>query len=697
MNLPTEPPMGNAAEPRTDGGETATPGAGALAEQDAADIAKSIASKEEAEAAALGESDERGEALSEEPPEPNADASDDEAEDADDAPEPVAPAAPFDPSDVIKHLTQKPGVYRMLDGAGNVIYVGKARNLRRRVASYFQGGRAQDGKTIAMVRSISGVEVTVTRTDVEALLLEYNLIKQHRPRFNVVLRDDKSYPYIMLDETLGFPRLKFYRGPRTIKAKLFGPYASAGAVRETLNQLQKVFQLRQCEDSYFENRSRPCLQHQIERCSAPCVGLISAEDYARDLEHAVLFLQGQSDVVIDTLGERMEQAAASLSYERAAQYRDQLAKLNNVQSQQLMARTAGDFDAVGLAEDHGIPCVAVLYCRGGRSLGSRNYFPKVAKGGAEEDEVIRAFLLQYYGGREAPKEILVSRPVPEAATLAELLTAQSGHKVAIKARVRGDRARWVEMAVTNARHGAALRYQASASYDSQLEALAQALELPGAPRRLECFDISHTGGEATVASCVVFGTEGPLKSDYRRFNIEGIAAGDDYGAMNQALTRRYARVKQGEVPMPDVLFVDGGPGQLAQALQVLGELQISGLRVVGVAKGLDRKPGRESLYLPERDAPLHLPPSSPALHLIQQLRDEAHRFAITGHRARRQKARTRSPLEDIRGLGPKKRRDLLRQFGGLQAVTRAGIDDLMRVRGISRQLADAIYEHFHAD
>jgi excinuclease ABC subunit C len=660
-----------------------------------AELSEPVAPTEEAEDAALGELDERGEGLSGEPPEPNAD----ESQDADDedGPEPVAPVAPFDPGDLIKHLTNKPGVYRMLDGAGNVIYVGKARNLRRRVASYFQGGRAQDGKTIAMVRSIAGVEVTVTRTDVEALLLEYNLIKQHRPRFNVVLRDDKSYPYIMLDESLGFPRLKFYRGPRTSKAKLFGPYASAGAVRETLNQLQKVFQLRQCENSYFENRSRPCLQHQIERCSAPCVGLISAEDYARDLEHAVLFLQGQSDVVIENLGERMEQAAASLSYERAAQYRDQLAKLNNVQSQQLMARTVGDFDAVGLAEDHGIPCVAVLYCRGGRSLGSRSYFPKVAKGGAEEDEIIRAFLLQYYGGREAPKELLVIRPVPEAAALAELLTAQSGHKVAIKARVRGDRARWVEMAVTNARHGAALRYQASASYESQLAALAEALDLPAAPSRLECFDISHTSGEATVASCVVFGSEGPLKSDYRRFNIEGVAAGDDYGAMTQALERRYARVKKGEVPMPDVLFIDGGPGQLAQALRVLEELQISGLRVVGVAKGLDRKPGRESLYFPERDAPLHLPPSSPALHLIQQLRDEAHRFAITGHRARRQKARTRSPLEDIRGLGPKKRRDLLRQFGGLQAVTRAGIDDLMRVRGISRQLAESIYEHFHAD
>jgi excinuclease ABC subunit C len=607
----------------------------------------------------------------------------------------AAAAEPFDPAATIRHLTHRPGVYRMLDAGGAVIYVGKARDLRRRVATYFQGSRAHDAKTYAMVRTVAGIEVTVTRTEVEALMLEYNLIKQHRPRFNVVLRDDKSYPYIRLDTEHAFPRLKFYRGPRTAKGRLFGPYPSAGAVRETLNQLQKLFQLRSCEDSYFENRSRPCLQHQIERCTAPCVGLIGAEDYARDLEHAVLFLQGQSDVVTARLAERMEQAAAALQFERAAQYRDQLAKLKNVQSEQIIARSRGDFDAVGLAEDHGIYCVAVMFFRGGRSLGSRNFFPKAGKG-AEEDEVIRAFLLQYYGGREAPKEILVSRAVPDAAVLGAMFSEQSGHRVAVKSRVRGDRARWVEMAVTNARHGAELRYQSSASTEAQLEALTEALELDELPSRLECFDISHTGGEATVASCIVFGPEGPLKSDYRRFNIEGVAAGDDYGAMQQALTRRYARVKKGEVPMPDVLFIDGGPGQLAQALGVLRELQIEGVRVVGVAKGLDRKPGRESLYFPERSEPLRLPPSSPALHLIQQLRDEAHRFAITGHRARRQKARTRSPLEDIPNLGPKRRRELLRQFGGLQALARAGIDDIERVKGISRQLAEAIYEHLHS-
>jgi excinuclease ABC subunit C len=607
-----------------------------------------------------------------------------------------APATTFDPATVLKHLTHRPGVYRMLDAAGTVIYVGKARDLKRRVTSYFQGSRAHDAKTIAMVRGIAAVEVTVTRTEVEALMLEYNLIKEHRPRFNVMLRDDKSYPYILLETEHRFPRLSFYRGPRTSKGRLFGPYPNAGSVRESLNQLHKLFQLRQCEDSYFENRSRPCMQHQIERCTAPCVGLISEEDYAKDLEHAVLFLEGQSDVITARLAERMEQASAQLHFERAAQYRDQLARLKNVQSQQLMARSSGEFDAVGMAEDHGIVCIALMFFRGGRSLGTRSFFPKLVKG-ADDDEIMRAFLLQYYGGREAPKEILVSRPVPEAAALAELLSTRSNRKVEIRSRVRGDRARFVEMAVTNARHSAELRYQAGASYERQLEDLCVVLGLDQPPARLECFDVSHTAGEATVASCVVFGPEGPLKSDYRRFNIADVAPGDDYGAMTQVLTRRYARVQKGEVPMPDVVFIDGGPGQLARAIAVMQELGLPASRLVGVAKGQDRKPGRESLYLPDNTDPLRLPPSAPALHLIQQLRDEAHRFAITGHRARRQKTRTRSPLEEIAGLGPKKRRELLKQFGGLQALTRAGIDDLQRVKGISRQLAEAIYERFHAD
>ncbi|HEY8518966.1 MAG TPA: excinuclease ABC subunit UvrC [Gammaproteobacteria bacterium] len=600
----------------------------------------------------------------------------------------------FDPRELLRHLTNRPGVYRMVDASGTVIYVGKARNLRRRVASYFSG-RAHDAKTSAMLRQVANVEVTVTRTESEALMLEYNLIKRHRPRFNVVLRDDKSYPYILLNTDHPFPRLSFYRGPRTKKGRLFGPYPSAGAVRESLSQLQKLFQIRDCEDSFFENRSRPCLQYQLKRCTAPCVGLISREDYARDLEHAVLFLQGDEDAVTERLVARMEQAAADLAFERAAQYRDQLAKLKQVQSQQLITGAKGDFDVVALASEGGIPCVAVMFFRGGRSLGTRNFFPKTA--GADDDEIIRAFLLQYYGGREAPKEILVSRPVPDAEAIAAMLSEQAGRPVQIRWRLRGDRARWVEMALTNARHGAELRARSSATMEAQLDALAEALRLAERPQRLECFDISHMGGESTVASCVVFNQEGPLKSDYRRFNITGVAAGDDYGALAQALTRRYSRIKKGEGVLPDVLFIDGGRGQLSQAVAVMNELGIEGVRLVAVAKGEGRKPGRETLHLREREAPLRLLPSSPALHLVQQLRDEAHRFAITGHRARRAKRQTSSPLEEIPGLGPKRRRELLRQFGGLQAVARASVDDLARVKGISKQLAESIYHHLHAD
>jgi excinuclease ABC subunit C len=604
-------------------------------------------------------------------------------------------AETFDPQTLLKHLTHRPGVYRMLDANGQVVYVGKARDLRRRVSSYFSG-RAQDAKTLALVRTVADIEVTVTRTEAEALMLEYNLIKQHKPRYNVLLRDDKSYPYIHIGTDQDFPRLAFYRGARTKKGRLFGPYPSAAAVRETLNQLQKLFQIRQCEDSYFANRSRPCLQYQIQRCTAPCVGLIGKDDYRRDVENAILFLQGDSEAVTQRLAERMEQASAALQYERAAQYRDQLAKLRNVQSQQLMSRSKGNFDVIGVASAQGIYCVAVMFFRGGRSLGSRNFFPRLVEG-ATEEEVARAFLLQYYGGREAPSEILVSREVPDGEAIAEMLSERSGHRVQVKWRVRGDRARWVEMALTNAGHGVELQSKSTATLAAQYEALAEALDLDEVPNRLECFDISHTSGQETVGSCVVFGPEGPLKSDYRRFNIKDIEAGDDYAAMNQVLRRRYARVADGEAPVPDVVLIDGGRGQLAQAVAVLRDLQLTQIRLVGVAKGEGRKPGRESLHRPERPAPLKLPPSSPALHLIQQLRDEAHRFAITGHRSRRLKRQTGSPLEEIQGLGPKRRRELLYQFGGMQAVARAGVDDLARVKGISRRLAQSIYERFHAD
>jgi excinuclease ABC subunit C len=600
----------------------------------------------------------------------------------------------FEPAAVLRHLTHRPGVYQMIDRNGVVIYVGKARDLQRRVGSYFSG-RAKDAKTMAMVRLIADVQVTVTRTESEALMLEYNLIKRHKPRFNVVLRDDKSYPYIYVNTEHEFPRLAFYRGARKRIGRLFGPYPSAGSVRETLSQLQKLFQLRDCEDSYFANRSRPCLQHQIGRCTAPCVGLIAKEDYRRDVEHAMLFLQGRNEAVTESMAARMEQASAELKFERAAQYRDQLAKLKQVEAQQVIHSVGGDLDALGLSAEHGVFCVCVVSFRGGRLLGSRNYFPE-AQAGAGQDEVIRAFLLQYYyGGREAPPDIIVSRSVPEADALAAMLSEQAGRRVQIRWRLRGDRARWVKMALTNARHGAELRHSASATLTRQLEALSEALEMDEVPERLECFDVSHTAGEETVAACVVFGLEGPLKSEYRRFNISGVIRGDDYGALAQALERRYARVKRGEAPMPDVLFIDGGQGQLARAMSVLTDLQLDQVRVVAVAKGPGRRAGHERLYIHGRDRALVLGPESPALHLVQQIRDEAHRFAIGAHRLRRGKRRTMSPLEAIEGLGPKRRQALLRQFGGLQAVSRAGVEELSRVRGISRQLAESIYQHFH--
>ena len=603
--------------------------------------------------------------------------------------------AAFDPNVFVDNLTQRPGAYQMLDAAGRVIYVGKAKNLRRRVASYF-GGRPQDAKTMAMVAKVADVRVTVTGTETEALMLEYNLIKRHKPRFNVLLRDDKSYPYIRVRVDQKFPQVTFYRGSRRAAGRLFGPYPSAGSVRETLNQLQKLFQVRQCEDSYFSHRQRPCLQYQIQRCRAPCVGLVSAEEYQRDVEHAMMFLQGHSESITKILVQRMESASGDLDFERAAQYRDQLAKLKSVESRQLVTRSRGDMDAIGLVCDQGVNCVAVMSFRGGRLLGSRSHYPRVASETLPE-EIMRAFLLQYYGRRESPHEILISHSVSDAGALAEMLSARAHRRVEIKHRVRGDRRAWVEMVLTNAAHAASLRKKSGAVIARQLRALAYSLKLGELPQRLACFDVSHTAGESAVASCVVFGPEGPLKSEYRRFNISGITGGDDYAAMTQALERWCGRLTKAEGTVPDVLFIDGGRGQLGAASSAVDELRSGGMRLVGVAKGPRRQPGRERLYLEDRRTPLKLESDSPALHLILQLRDEAHRFAIAGHRSRRQKRRAVSPLEGIPGVGPKRRRELLRQFGGLQGVTRAGVADLARVKGISRRLAKLIYEHVHSD
>ena len=606
----------------------------------------------------------------------------------------------FDSRTFLKTVPGKPGVYRMLDADGRVIYVGKASNLKKRVSSYFQKNLTSP-KTQVLVSRICDIQVTVTHTETEALLLENNLIKNLKPRYNVLYRDDKSYPYIYLSEQ-EFPRLGFHRGAQRAKGRYFGPYPSAGAVRETLNLLQKLFPVRQCEDSFYNNRSRPCLQYQIKRCTAPCVGLVTPARYQEDVRHAVMFLEGKSSAVIDELVRRMEQAATALEYENAARYRDQIASLRRVQEKQYISADNGDLDVVAATVEQGLGCVQVFTIRGGRNLGNRTYYPKLEAGPLESDDVatlLDSFLPQYYlrAGRSIPAEILLNQAVSEPDLLAQVLGEQSGHKVALRHRLRGQRARWVDLAQQNAQQALSMRLNSQASLLQRFEALQEALNLDEMPKRLECFDISHTMGEATVASCVVFDTNGPLKADYRRFNIKDITPGDDYAAMHQALSRRYRRLKEGEGKLPDILLIDGGKGQVKQAEDVMAELQISGVLLLGVAKGPERKPGLETLHLSGQEGEIILPADSVALHLIQQIRDEAHRFAITGHRQRRQRSRTTSPLEAIPGLGPKRRQLLLKQFGGLQEVARAGVEDLARVNGISPKLAQQIYDTFHAD
>jgi excinuclease ABC subunit C len=602
----------------------------------------------------------------------------------------------FDEKSFLRSLTHRPGVYRMLNAKHKVIYVGKARDLRKRVSSYFK--RTHDSvKTAAMMELVANVEVTVTNTEAEALILEYNLIKQNKPRFNVILRDDKSYPYIYVSTNHRYPRLQFHRGPRQGKGRYFGPYPSTVAVRQTLNDLQKLFLVRQCQDSYFSNRTRPCLQYQIKRCTAPCVDLISKEQYALDVDAAIEFLEGKNQKVIDTFVERMERASETRQYEYAARFRDQISRLKEIEAKQLISRSASqDLDILGFASNGAMHCVTVLFIRNGAVIGSRDYFPRLA-GETGQQKILNGFVAQYYLGRDAPAEIILGCEIDDRVLLEGELSGRMGRKIAIKSRVRGDRLRWREMARTNAEQGLGLQAASNATVRKQFAALADVLQLEAPPERLECFDVSHTSGEATVASCVVFNAAGPLKSDYRRFNLSPAAAGDDYAAMAEAVRRRYTRVKKGEVPIPDILFVDGGKGQLAEAMTVLDELELDWLKVVAVAKGRARKPGAERLFLAGEKTALQLSADSPALLLVQQIRDEAHRFAITGHRQRRAKARNTSRLERIPGLGPKKRRELLRQFGGLQGVVSAGVDDLVKVRGISRSLAESIYNDLHLD
>lgn len=601
----------------------------------------------------------------------------------------------FDSARFLESVTGAPGVYRMLDARGGLLYVGKARNLKKRLASYFRASEANP-KTLAMRNQIADVQVTVTHTETEALLLENNLIKQHRPRYNVVLRDDKTYPYIRLDDGQAFPRLTLYRGRRKEQGRYFGPYPSAHSARETVNLLQKLFQLRQCNDAFFRNRSRPCLQYQIKRCSAPCVDLIGVGDYGRDVENAALFLQGKTEEVVEAMVKRMEEASTRTDYELAARYRDQIASLRRTAQHQTVDGSTGDCDVVAAACRAGAASVTVMFVRAGRQLGNQTFHPRVT--GAESSaELLGAFLPQYYLGRETPPDIILAEAVEDMDLIAVGLGAQAGQAVDVRSEVRGERRKLQEMARLNAEQALALRLAMDAGMRRRFEALQEAFELEQMPSRLECFDISHTMGEGTVASCVIFDHEGARKSDYRRFNIEGIEGGDDYGAMRQALTRRYTRLMKGEGVVPDVLLIDGGRGQLHEAEKVLEDLQVEGVLLASVAKGPTRKPGLEQLFLSGRERPLILPQDSPALHLIQQIRDEAHRFAITGHRQRRAKARNTSPLEEVPGLGPKRRQALLKHFGGLQGVTRAGVEDLASVPGISRELASRIYGFFHAE
>ena len=604
----------------------------------------------------------------------------------------------FDSKDFLKKLTERPGVYRMYDEAGGILYVGKASSLKKRVSSYFRkSGLAP--KTEALVAKIASIEVTVTGSETEALLLEQNLIKSLRPPYNILLRDDKSYPYIYLSSHKDYPSLTFRRG-RTKKGggTWFGPFPSSGAVKESLNVLQKVFRIRSCNESYFRNRNRPCLQYQIGRCSGSCVGLISPEDYQQDIRRATMFLEGKNPAVIQDLVKAMEAAAANLEFEKAAGYRDQISHLRHVQEQQSVDGEGGDADVIAITQDAGIVCVVVIIVRGGRVLGTKDYFPRFSIE-QTEGELLAAFLGQYYLGgnsrREIPRDILVPVDIEGQDLLANALSEAAGREVRIRRNVRGERRRWLELAMTNARQTLLSHLASKETVYRRLLALRDLLGLSETPSRMECFDISHSHGENTIASCVVFDENGPLKSDYRLFKIEGITAGDDYAAMRQVLTRRYKRIVGGDGKRPDLVFIDGGKGQLNIAREVFEELGISDIPLIGVAKGVTRRAGMEQLIDAMTGSVSRVPADSPALHLIQHIRDESHRFAITGHRAGRDKKRRQSTLEGIEGVGPKRRRELIRYFGGIQEIRKASVDEMTKVQGISKALAETIYAALH--
>ena len=599
----------------------------------------------------------------------------------------------FDHQSFLKSLTKRPGIYQMFDVQGQILYVGKAKNLKNRLSSYFRK-TGLTPKTAALVKRIDKIDVTVTETETEALILEHNLIKQYHPPYNILLRDDKSYPYIFLSDRDAWPRLAFHRGPKKAKGTYFGPFPSVHAVRESMGFLQKTFKVRQCEDVFFKNRSRPCLQYQIKRCTAPCVNLVSDKEYAADVELTRLYLDGKADKLLKQLEVDMETASEQLQFEKAAEHRDQISALRTVQAQQMIEKGKGTIDVVAGAVSSGQACVHMLYVRQGRILGSRSYYPK-APLAEQVTELLEEFLPHLYlngGSRpDLPKEILLNAPIEGADALSDALQTRVGRKIDVRDSVRGFRAKWLQLAQRTAEQNLAGKLASKKTIEHRFESLRETMALEETPQRLECFDISHSSGEAVVASCVVFDGNGPVKSDYRRFNIEGITGGDDYAAMEQAIRRRYTRLMKGEGKLPDILLIDGGKGQIGVAKEVLSDLAVVGVLVLGVAKGTTRKPGLETLILADQNNKVIARPQQAALHLIQQIRDEAHRFAITSHKARRDKKRRTSPLEGIAGVGPTRRRDLLKHFGGIAEVRKASVADLMKVDNINKKVAEAIY------
>ena len=590
-------------------------------------------------------------------------------------------------------MTSNPGVYKMYNSDKEVIYVGKAKNLKKRVSSYFRAGN-HSNRIKRMISLIKNVDLIITKSEADALLLENIQIKKYRPRFNILLRDDKSYPYIYVDTHHNYPRLSFYRGKRKKDGKFFGPYSNVYSVRDALNTLQKLFKVRQCSDSFFKNRARPCLQYQIERCSAPCVGLIKKDDYIADINMSMKFLDGKNTEIIDLLIKKMEHASDSQNFESAANFRDQIESLRHTCEQSVVSGEKGDVDIISVFIISETACIQVFNIRNGVSFGNETFFPDIDES-INESSLLSIFIGQYYLSRQIPKEIIINKITKDKKILEYILSKKKTSKVVITNSVRGIRQRWVELAEKNTMDSINTKILSKRNMFNRFHSLQDLLGLSDIPKKLECFDVSHTFGEQTVASCVSFSIEGAQKKDYRKFNIKSTSIGDDYAAMKEALTRHFSRLKKSDVSLPDICFIDGGIGQVNIALKVMEELQISTVQIIGVSKGKERKPGEETIIMDYGKTKINLEKNSLALHLIQQIRDEAHRFAITGHRKRRDKSRFKSPLEEIPGLGPKRKQMLLKHFGGLQGLVKAGEDEIKKIPGINKTLAEAIYFRFH--